>query len=240
MKIKVYNIVVAAGKGNRFGSEIPKQFCLLKGKPVLVHTIERIKSIFSELDTSSVKTSYDADTILVLSKDHIELWNKLSTQFQVPPHIVVTGGSSRWESVKNAIEYVKTNYKIDDSQIITIHDGARPIIDVRLFMNVLEGVREADGCIPTVPVVDSLRQIDASTGKSAPIDRDFIRAVQTPQAFHAARLIEAYRLPYKPTFTDDASVMAEAGFDNIRLSEGNPHNIKITLPTDLEIGSIYL
>ena len=171
MKIKVYNFVVAAGKGNRFGSEIPKQFCLLKGKPVLVHTIERIKSIFSELDTSSVKTSYDADTILVLSKGHIEL---------------------------------------------------------------------GQGSIPTVPVVDSLRQIDASTGKSAPIDRDFIRAVQTPQAFHAARLIEAYRLPYKPTFTDDASVMAEAGFDNIRLSEGNPHNIKITLPTDLEIASIYL
>ena len=82
MKIKVYNIVVAAGKGNRFGSEIPKQFCLLKGKPVLVHTIERIKSIFSELDTSSVKTSYDADTILVLSKDQIDLGN--NSKF---PHI---------------------------------------------------------------------------------------------------------------------------------------------------------
>lgn len=238
MKPQIYNIVVAAGKGSRFGSDLPKQFCRIDNTPVLAITLGRLDRIFTD---GPLASEYDAETILVLSEHHLELWHDICSEFSIPPHTVVIGGASRWESVKNAVDYIKSNHHGDfNSAIITVHDGARPLIDVKLFRNVIDGIGDGDGCIPAVAVVDSLRQLDAAAGISHPLDRASIRAVQTPQAFPADRLVKAYLLPYKPTFTDDASVMAEAGYTDIRMSEGNPHNIKITLPSDLKIASIYL
>lgn len=238
MKSKIYNIVVAAGKGSRFGSDLPKQFCRIEGTPVLAITLSRLDRIFA---TEPLATEYDAETILVLSEHRLELWNDICSEHPVPPHTIVIGGATRWESVKNAVEHIKDNHYGDfSSTIITVHDGARPLIDSRLFRDVINGIGDGDGCIPAVAVVDSLRQLDAVNGTSHPLDRAYIRAVQTPQAFPADRLVKAYLLPYRPTFTDDASVMAEAGYCDIRMSEGNPHNIKITLPSDLKIASIYL
>ncbi len=238
MKKDIYNIIVAAGKGSRFGSDTPKQFCRINGMPVLAITLNRIGEIFGNNELSD---EYNTTNIVVLNDAYRGLWAEICAQFSIAPHMIVSGGKSRWESVKNAIDTI-----IDDlaesleSTIITVHDGARPVIDYDLFAGVIDGITDGDGCIPVIPVVDSLRAIDLTTGSSIPLNRDLIRAVQTPQAFRGELLADAYKLPFDASFTDDASVMAKAGYTDIRLSSGNPNNIKITLSSDLEIASIYL
>jgi len=105
---------------------------------------------------------------------------------------------------------------------------------------IIRGVATVSVARPAVAVSDSLRMLDDDGVNSHPVDRQRLRAVQTPQAFDATKLKQAYTLPYEPVFTDDASVMAAAGYTDITLVEGDPHNIKITLPDDLAIASLYL
>lgn len=220
----MYNIIVAAGSGSRFGANLPKQYCLLENRPVLMHTIENMR-----------KACPGSNIVLVISKSHEKLWDNLCDEYGFDSPPVVYGGETRWQSVKNAIDAIADS----GVEIITVHDGARPFVDERLVENVLAGVACCSGAIPVIPVNDSLRMILAD-GESTPVDRSEYRAVQTPQAFRADRLIEAYKLPYRESFTDDASVMKAAGYDDIRLVDGNPRNIKITLPDDVDIASVYM
>ncbi len=222
----IFNIIVAAGSGSRFGADVPKQFCVLNGKPVLMHTIERMRQA---LPTSRI--------IAVLSSDFIAYWHTLCDEHNFQSPEIAIGGDSRWQSVKNALEHIKND--ITPSSIITIHDGARPVINKEFIERVIKGTTSASGAIPATNVTDSLRIINPN-GTSSPTDRAVFRAVQTPQAFHAEKLIKAYSLPYQPDFTDDASVMVAAGYEDISLVEGDYRNIKITMPHDIEIASIYL
>ncbi len=120
-----------------------------------------------------------------------------------------------------------------------IHDGARPLVDTATVERVINAAKNHDGAIPTVAVTDSLRKIE-SNGNSLNVDRSSYRAVQTPQGFIASKLIRSYELPFDPLFTDDASVMAAAGFHDMALVEGNISNIKITHPLDIDIAELYI
>ncbi len=225
-KHKIFNIIVAAGSGSRFGANIPKQFCLLKEQPVLMHTIDKMREAipFSKI-------------IVVLSPDFIDFWKELCTKHNFNSPSIAIGGDSRWQSVKNALNQIET--EITPDSIITIHDGARPIINNELINRVIDGTKKASGAIPVTPVTDSLRIINPD-GTSSPTDRSVFRAVQTPQAFQADKLISAYSLPFQSDFTDDASVMVAAGYDDITLVDGDYRNIKITMPHDIDIASIYM
>ncbi len=220
---KIYNIIVAAGSGSRFGSALPKQYCELSGLPVLMHTIERMRKA---LPASHI--------IIVINNSYQNLWEELCNKFQFTSPQIVYGGDTRWQSVKNAIATIPA-----DASIITIHDGARPIIDTEMINRIITECKKTSGAIPVIPVTDSLRYIDKN-GMSVPVDRSKYYAVQTPQAFNASKLIEAYNLPYSNDFTDDASVMKAAGYNDISLVEGSVYNIKITNPLDLEIATIYM
>lgn len=224
MKRNITNIIVAAGRGSRFGADRPKQFCMLESRPVLMHTIERLRDALP-----------DSDIIVVINRDMESLWKELCAEYQFISPTIVYGGNSRWQSVKNALSTIANA----DDRIVTVHDGARPIISSEMIHRIIRGVEDADGVIPVVPVTDSLRHVNTD-GSSEAIDRSDFRAVQTPQAFRADRLIDAYSMPYSPSFTDDASVMEAAGYCNIRLVDGDTRNIKITNPADLEIASILL
>ncbi len=224
MKRNITNIIVAAGRGSRFGADRPKQFCMLESRPVLMHTIERLRDALP-----------DSDIIVVINRDMESLWKELCAEYQFISPTIVYGGNSRWQSVKNALSTIANA----DDRIVTVHDGARPIISSEMIHRIIRGVEDADGVIPVVPVTDSLRHVNTD-GSSEAIDRSDFRAVQTPQAFRADRLIDAYSMPYSPLFTDDASVMEAAGYCNIRLVDGDTRNIKITNPADLEIASILL
>lgn len=217
----IYNIIVAAGSGSRFGASLPKQYCLLDGKPILMHTIDNMR-----------KALPDSQIILVLNKDFVDYWVDLCKEYSFESPMVVVGGETRWQSVKNAINVIPS-----EAKIVSVHDGARPFVNKAMVERLISALKIASGAIPVVAVTDSLRCIDGDS--SIPVDRSLYRAVQTPQMFCAAKLLEAYSLPFDETFTDDASVMAALGYD-VTLVDGDTYNIKITHPLDIDIANIYL
>lgn len=221
---KIYIIVVAAGSGSRFGSDMPKQYCMLDSKPVLCHTIDRL-----------LKAVPSAIIITVVSADMADYWSRLATMYGTTTGIIVAGGSSRWESVRNALAAID-DY---DDTIVLVHDGARPLVDRETVINVIDAVRHGSSAVPVVPVTDSLRHITPD-GYSQAVNRSEYRAVVTPQGFRLGDLTQAYRLPYSSSFTDDASVMSAAGFTDTVLVTSQPSNIKITNPGDLALASWYL
>ncbi|MDE7408187.1 MAG: 2-C-methyl-D-erythritol 4-phosphate cytidylyltransferase, partial [Muribaculaceae bacterium] len=126
-----------------------------------------------------------------------------------------------------------------NADIIMVHDGARPIVTPQIIAELSEACMQHVGAIPAITINDSLRHLTPD-GMSVPVNRSEYRAVQTPQAFRSNILRKAYQQPYQPSFTDDASVVAAAGYTDVVLTNGDSRNIKITLPGDIEIVDIYM
>ncbi|MDR2139677.1 MAG: 2-C-methyl-D-erythritol 4-phosphate cytidylyltransferase [Tannerella sp.] len=209
-------IIVAGGKGLRMGSDLPKQFLPLHGKPVLMHTLE----VFNRWDEN-------ARLILALPEAYQPYWEMLCRELnRHVPHRIVTGGETRFHSVRNGLAATEA------CDWVGIHDGVRPLVTPEVIEACFRGAAQHGAALPAVPVAESLREYDGE--RSRAVDRSRYRLVQTPQVFRYDWLVEAYRQPYSPLFTDDASVVEAAG-RNIHLVPGNPENIKITTPTDLLI-----
>lgn len=218
---KLYAIIVAGGRGSRMGSELPKQFLPIGGKPVLMHTLEAFYN-------------YDAQVqlILALPADQQAYWAQLCTEHHFTiPHQVVNGGETRFHSVLQALALV------EGEGLVAVHDGVRPFVHPDTIDRCFASAFEHGAAIPVVDVVDSIREVSDETSKAVP--RANYRLVQTPQVFDIALLKDAYCQPYQPSFTDDASVV-EAFGHNIALTVGNRENIKITTPFDLIIAEALL
>lgn len=210
-----YAIIVAGGSGSRFGSEVPKQFLPLCGKPVLMHTIDKFAMT-------------GASIILVLPQAHHELWSALCKKYNFnTPHTIATGGTSRFESVNNGLKML-TLHKGD---VVAVHDGVRPLVSTELIERTYCTALEKGSAIPAIMPNDSIRMVD-NDGGSHQLLRSNLRAVQTPQSFEASLLMGAYDVEFSPLFTDDASVVESAGH-SVTLVEGQSSNIKITHPIDL-------
>lgn len=223
--MKTIAIIVAGGSGTRFGAEVPKQFLDLGGRPILMRTIDA----FWEQGNGSL------EIIVTLPADQMGLWHELRERYAFAvPHRVVPGGETRWHSVKNALDSIGD---IDGVDVIAVHDGVRPLAGVDLINRVLDAARRDGAAIPVVMLNDSVRQVDGDNSHA--LDRSSLRAVQTPQAFDAHLLVNAYVQPFKPTFTDDASVVERAGH-RVTLVEGDPRNLKITRPMDLALAEYLL
>lgn len=213
--MKNITIIVAGGAGTRFGAERPKQFLLLGGQPVLMHTLQVFVAVSDEI-------------VLVLPPAHQALWRQLCHEHGCEvPHAVVDGGQTRWHSVKNALDTLT----VSPGDVIAVQDGVRPLLSQQLAKQAFEVARRQGSAVPVVPVTDSIRQV-APDGASHIVPRAVLRAVQTPQAFDALKLKAAYGLPYQPVYTDDASVYETAG-NTVVLIDGETTNIKITHPGDL-------
>ena len=218
-------IIVAGGSGTRFGAELPKQFLNLKGLPILMRTIQA----FGENSDGSF------DVIVTLPVGQIDLWHDLCSEYGFAvPHRIVPGGETRWHSVKNALDSIGDIAGVD---VIAVHDGVRPLASVALIGRVLNAARRDGAAIPVVMLNDSVRQLSGEDSHA--LDRSSLRAVQTPQAFDARLLLEAYGQPFDPTFTDDASVVERYGH-KVTLVEGESSNIKITRPMDLALAEILM
>ena len=218
-------IIVAGGSGTRFGAELPKQFLNLKGLPILMRTIQA----FGENSDGSF------DVIVTLPVGQIDLWHDLCSEYGFAvPHRIVPGGETRWHSVKNALDGIGDIAGVD---VIAVHDGVRPLASVALIGRVLDAARRDGAAIPVVMLNDSVRQLSGEDSHA--LDRSSLRAVQTPQAFDARLLLEAYGQPFDPTFTDDASVVERYGH-KVTLVEGESSNIKITRPMDLALAEILM
>ena len=209
-------IIVAGGKGERMNADIPKQFIEIQGKPILMHTLE----VFNRYDAQM-------QLILVLPEVQIKFWNELCVKHNFGlNHQIVVGGQSRFNSVKNGLQAVKT------PAIVAVHDGVRPLVSVETIVRCFETAEKFDTAIPVVDLVDSIRQVSGNGSKS--VDRNAFKLVQTPQVFDVELLQKAYEQEYSPLFTDDASVVEALGI-KIHLVEGNRENIKITTEFDLKM-----
>ena len=228
-----YIIIVAGGKGLRMGSDIPKQFLPIGGKPVLMRTLERFREY-----------SDDIQIILVLPEAQQEYWHQLCDEYHFDvEYTLANGGQTRFHSVQNGLAKVP-----DDAQgVVGVHDGVRPFPNIEVIKNCYETARTAKAVIPVIPVVETVRQLIDSDSQlsilnyqlSTTVPRDQYRLVQTPQTFDIQLLKSANRQPYNDGFTDDASVV-EAFGHKITLVEGNRENIKITTPYDLKIAEVLI
>ena len=227
--MKPYVIIIAGGKGLRMGSDLPKQFIPVKGRPLLMHTVEK----FGDWNPN-------AEIVLVLPADHQPYWKMLCREIgcQVE-HRIVAGGETRFHSVRNGLEAIRGEIEQDaENVLIAVHDGVRPFVSTKVITACFEQASIKGAVVPVLPVVDSLREVDAQ-GKSKAVDRSRYYAVHTPQAFQADLLLRAYSQDYSPLFTDDASVVEATGVP-VSTVPSNPENIKITTPLDLVIAKALL
>jgi 2-C-methyl-D-erythritol 4-phosphate cytidylyltransferase len=222
LKSNNYAIIVAGGSGTRMQSALPKQFLLLCGKPVLMHTIEEFYNSKSS-----------PQIILVLHTSYHDLWKQLcnSHHFTIQ-HTLIAGGETRFHSVKNAVDLI-----LDNNVLIAVHDAVRPLVSGAIIDEAYQCAAATGTAVTAVKSRDSIRKLNGTTSTS--LNRDEIYLVQTPQTFQSALLKEAYNQPYNPNFTDDASVVEYAG-NQITLIEGNYSNIKITFPEDIIVAEALI
>ena len=229
-----YIIIVAGGKGLRMGTDIPKQFLPIGGKPVLMRTLERFREY-----------SADLQIILVLPKAQQDYWKKLCQKHNFTVEYQLTdGGETRFHSVQHGLALIP-----DDAEgVVGVHDGVRPFPSVEVIRNCYETAREKKAVIPVIPVVETVRHLIGESNvqcstfnvqRSVTVPRNDYRLVQTPQCFDIQLLKAANRQSYNDGFTDDASVV-EAFGQSITLVEGNRENIKITTPYDIVVAEAIL
>lgn len=196
------------------GANRPKQFLDLQGKPILIHTLQNLHTACPE-----------AAFTVVLPEDQHNTWLQLCREHACTiQHQVVKGGNTRTESVRNGLATISAK------GFIAIHDGVRPFVKSTFVQRLFHEAAQHGNAIPACGVRESLRQINGASSKA--VDRSSFVTVQTPQVFDAAKLKEAFAQMDDASFTDDATVFEAAGH-SIHLSEGDPDNLKITLPADL-------
>lgn len=212
--MKKYAVIVAGGAGNRMNSNIPKQFLLIKNKPLLYYTINIFLNAYDDLNV-----------ILVLPEDHISKGQEIiDAWFDNSRISICKGGRTRFHSVKNGLEL------IHEESIIFVHDGVRCFLTKDLIVRCYEHAKKDGSAIPSITSKDSIRLV-TEDGNIA-LDRNAVKLVQTPQTFHSRILLPAYKIDYKDKFTDEATVVEAFGI-NVNLIEGEENNIKITTPDDL-------
>ena len=225
-------VVMAAGSGLRMGTALPKQFLSLGGKPVLQRTIEVFLAAVPGLQV-----------ITVLPKDYVTWWkDKCLKQNFTCPQRLVTGGITRFHSVRNALA------RIQAPAIVAIHDGVRPLVSPellsRLFARMEDGSCRA--LIPVIPSVDTLKVLDWAEDAAGDrvlvqsgeqVDRSRVWCAQTPQLFLSEDIQAAYSQPYDTAFTDDASVARKNGIP-LSFCPGERYNIKLTTPEDFALAEL--
>ncbi|RAP26356.1 2-C-methyl-D-erythritol 4-phosphate cytidylyltransferase [Candidatus Marinamargulisbacteria bacterium SCGC AG-333-B06] len=206
-------IIPAAGTSNRFKSTIPKQFHVIGGKTILEHTLMAFASIAYQECLIAVNNE---------SRDKVEaILSRLPMSARV-----VMGGDTRAKSVRQAF------FEAKESDITLIHDAARMCISTALIDRVIQAAKQYDAVIPTVPVTDTIKQIEEDRVIHT-LTRENLVAVQTPQAFNSQVLKEAYETSFDNTITDEASLIEKAG-KPVQIIKGECENIKVTYPMDLE------
>ena len=219
--MKKYAVIVAGGSGLRMGTAVPKQFLLLRDKPVLWHTLTAFLDAYSDLEI-----------ILVLHKDHTETGLEIIRSTHSPQRIgIAEGGETRFHSVQNGLKH------INQHSVVFVHDGVRCLITPALIRNCYEETIKNGNAVPAITAVDTIR-IESASGNEQ-IDRNKVRIIQTPQTFFSDIIKAAFDQDFDDSFTDEASVVERLGV-KINLVDGDTSNIKITTPVDLLIAEKVL
>lgn len=213
----IYVLLVAGGSGTRMQTDLPKQFLPLAGKTVLWHTLDRFHRAFP-----------DAKFVLVLPAAFFSLANEQLSAHPAWPRVTITGGGeTRFHSVQNGLLSLPKQ-----EGWVLVHDAVRPCLSNAFLQGLVETARQFGNAVPCTEVRESLREV--SEKGSHAVDRSRFRAIQTPQVFSLHELQQAFSLPFREEFTDEAGV-AEAFGIQIHLCAGMEENIKITRPADLAL-----
>lgn len=211
-----YAVIVAGGTGSRMGGNLPKQFMLLKGKPVLYYTLRTFLEAYDDLQI-----------VLVLPVQYTDLGQEIIDAYFDKERIRITaGGDTRFQSVKNGLSLIA------EESIIFVHDAVRCLLSRELIHRCYRQAVETGTAIPVIASRDSIRVVKEEGNEA--LDRNSVMLVQTPQTFHSKILLPAYQIDYKDKFTDEATVVEAYGM-KVSLVEGEENNIKITRPVDLVI-----
>jgi 2-C-methyl-D-erythritol 4-phosphate cytidylyltransferase len=215
-------VIVAGGTGSRMGTDVPKQYLALDGKPVILHTLER----FFTFDPG-------IRIVVVVAEGHQTFWEE---RIGAPPGwediTLKTGGPTRYDSVKSGLSGM---HQVD---LIGIHDAVRPLVSQQTIERCYQSAARYGSGIPVIEMEETVRWMKEG-GHSEHMDRSRLRRVQTPQVFRADLIREAYNRPFASSFTDDASVY-ESLHGEVHLVAGNPENIKITTSIDLMLASLLI
>jgi 2-C-methyl-D-erythritol 4-phosphate cytidylyltransferase len=216
--MKKFAVIAAGGSGTRMGSSVPKQFLQVKGKAILWYTVKAFVTAFE-----------DIQLIVVTPAEHLEMAKAVCSEFSNVTF--VTGGETRFHSVKNGLSFV------EKGSIVFVHDAVRCLVSPVLISQCYNQAKEKGSAIPAISVNDSIRMVDGSSNKV--VERSKVRIIQTPQTFLSDILLEAFNLNYREAFTDEATVVEASGKD-VHLIEGEQTNIKITRPIDILIAEKIL
>lgn len=218
-----YVIIVAGGSGVRMGGSLPKQFIEIDKKSILHYTIERFLSLDNQLNI-----------IVVLPDNQKDYWKEYCRNNNLSfKHLLVSGGITRFHSVKNALAHVK------GKGVVAVHDGVRPFVTKEFLAELFNLATHYEAVIPYLKPRDSMRSVQNSSSSWSVVDRDSFRMIKTPQLFRSELLVEAYKGAYNPSFTDDASVVESIG-GKLFFTPGLELNIKITKPEDLLIAKALI
>lgn len=223
--MKVSAIILAGGKGKRMKANISKQFIMLKDKPILYYTLDRF-----------IKNPNVDNIVLVLPKDEIEYCKKnIIEKYNLKIDFIVEGGAERQDSVYNGLK------ALEDTDIVLIHDGARPFVSNKIIEEGIQKAIEFGGAAPGVMPKDTIKIKDSNSFSKETLDRSTLVAIQTPQVFKFSEIIKCHEKIKKDniTVTDDTMVYEMYG-NKVYLYDGDYENIKITTPEDLLLGEKIL
>lgn len=225
--MKIGLILTAGGIGTRFNSKVPKQFLPLRGKPLMIYTLENLLKI---KDFHSIVITYPINwkNVLIESIQDFPLKEKIE---------IVEGGPERFYSIWNALQ--KNSLK--NSDIIIVHDAVRPFVTKDLIEKLINQIKEYDGVVPGIKVKDTLKKVDESGLVTLTENREKIFAIQTPQLFKTNVIYNAYRKSIEEgkIFSDDAGAVEFAGY-KVKVVEGSEYNIKITTSIDFSFAEFLL
>lgn len=218
-------IIVAAGSGKRFSSDVPKQFVEILGKPILIHTLERFE-LCPAID----------EIVLILSEAGREEFVRICGRYRISKLTrIVTGGETRAESVRNGLKAIKPSA----DHIVAVHDGARPLVTVDEISQTVAKASETGAACLVAIVTDTIKDVEGQY-ISHTVDRSRLRRAMTPQAFRYDLLVQAFDgKDFNEMITDECYLVEKLGV-KIAFVEGSSWNIKITRPEDVIVAEAFL
>ena len=234
MKTNVFAVILAGGRGTRMGNvEKPKQFMEIGGKPLIAHTIEKF-SVFPEFE----------QIIVLVPKQWKHHTSDIVKKYVVNKEnvVIIEGGSSRNETIMNAINYIEAQGALNDETIIVTHDSVRPFVTHRMIEENIQAAMACGACDTVIPATDTIVESKDHQNISCIPERSTMYLGQTPQSFKAKKLRDIYlnmTEEEKEILTDACKIMVLKG-EQVRLVEGDVTNIKITYPSDIRMAESLL
>jgi len=225
--MKVVALIAAAGIGKRMNTKISKPFIPIFGRPILAYTIEKFE-----------QCTFIEKIFLIVNQEEKDLCLKeviLKYNFSKVQNLIA-GGETRQDSVYNGLKNLDA-----DTDIVVIHDGARPLIEKSIIKESIEVAKEFSAAIVVIPLIDTVKRSNKDFFINETLNRQEIWRAQTPQTFKYDVILSSYHQAYKDKFysTDDAAIVEKYGH-KVKMVIGSEENIKITTPFDIIIAENFL